>query len=126
MQSVHWHQEFRKLKAQADGLSVEQVDFQVQLQHRSSWQRSCPDKLTVGCILESPVGVLPFLFPPPNGLAAVLDDNILPSKAQAFRVCVKNQNMDMHRESKPVAYHRQPKAILRPHRHYITRGDVCV
>ena len=51
---------------------VEQVEFQVQLQHRLTiFWASRLERLTVELVPNSPVGVSPLLFLPPDGLAAV-------------------------------------------------------
>ena len=58
----------------------------------------------------NPVGVLSFLFLPPDGLAAVLYDDALLSIAQASRVHSENRYQNLYRESTLVA----PAHVLLP------------
>ena len=96
----------------------------MQLQHQSTWRQASPADLPVECIPEALVGVLPFLFPPPDGFAAVLDDNTLPSIFWVFRVCLEKGDQNMNWESTPVA----PTHVPLPARpqHHRSRGSVFV
>ena len=95
-QSVHWSRAFRKSQAWLDRPSVKQVEYQVQLQQRSTWRGACPAYLPVKLVLENPVGVLPFFLLPPNGWTAVLDDDALPAIYQASWICLENGYHNMH------------------------------
>ena len=121
---MNWNQASQQLQACSDRPSVEQVKFRVQLQHRSTWRRDRPVYLPVECILECPVGVLNLLFLPPNGLAAVLDDDALPSIVRTSRVLLENGYRNLHRESTPVASTHVP--LPSTPSHYRSRGCVCV
>ena len=91
-----WRQLFCQSQAHLDGPIVKQVEGWVQLQHQPTWQRACPANLSVETVLETPVGVLPFLFLLPNVWAAALGDNALPAIAQASRVRSENRDHNLH------------------------------
>ena len=80
---MHCRPALRDLHARAEGPVVEQVECRVQLQHRStiSWARQL-ERLTVELVPNSPVGVSPLLFCPPDGLAAVDNSDTPPAIAQ--------------------------------------------
>ena len=80
---MHCLPAFLHLQALADWPVVEQVECRVQLQHRLtiSWARWL-GQLTVETIPKPPVGVSPFCFRPPDGLAAVANRNTLPAIAR--------------------------------------------
>ena len=69
-----------------EGTSIEQVDFQVQLQQRTTYRRALPTDLPVEIVPKPHVGVLPLLFVHLNGWVAVMDDNGLTDIAQENRV----------------------------------------
>ena len=116
-QSVHWLQEFQQLQDWLDGPSVEQVECQVQLQHRSTWQGACPADLPVELVLETPVGLLPFMFLPPDGWADVLDNNTLPAISQASQVRLEIRDPNLHWESTPAVPTHVPLLATLPHHH---------
>ena len=73
-----WHSH-----ARADGPAVDQVEFWVQLQHRSTVLQTCllDGLLTVEHIPSPSIGVSPFLFCPPDDLTAVTYPDMPPSIA---------------------------------------------
>ena len=101
-QSVHWLWAFWHLQARLKGPSVAQVEFRVQLQHKSTYQQMLPTYLPVELVPKPPVGVLSFLFLLPDGWVAVLDDNGLPAISQATHVLSEIRYQNLHQESTPA------------------------
>ena len=96
--------------------------MRVQLHHRLTWQQARSSGLPVELVLETPVIFLTFLFLPPDGWAAVLDDNALPNIAQASQVRLENGDPNLYRESTPVVPTHVPSPATPTHH----RSRVCV
>ena len=124
MQSVHWRRDFRQSQARLERPIVKQVDFRVQLHHRSTWQRACLADLPVETVIETPIGVLPLIFLPPNVWAAVLDCDALLAIYQASWCISENGDQNLHRESTPGFPTHVPYPSTPPH--HRSRGCVYV
>ena len=90
----------------------------MQLQHRSTISRArLLEQLTVEPVPNSPVGVSPFLFRPPDGPAAVEYLNTPPAIAQPFLIRSEIAAGILHRELTPLAHSRHPLARRKQHLH---------
>ena len=91
---MHCRSALRHLHARADGPMVEQVECQVQLQHRSTISRAhLLERIIVEPVPKSPVGVSPFLFRPPNPLGPLAPPLALLSPAPAANIAHKDEDV---------------------------------
>ena len=120
---MHFRTTLKHSHACADGPVMDQVKCRVQLQHCStiSWARRL-ERLTIELVPNSPVGVFPFLFRPPDGPAAV--DNIDTPPAISWPSLLRSDIAVWlsYQELTPLAHSRRPLALRMPH---VDRG-VCV
>ena len=98
---------------------MEQVKCKVQLQRCSTISQACRiEQITVELVPNSPVGVSPFLFCPPDGLAAVAYRDTPPAIAWPSLLRSEIAAGLLHRELTPLTHSRRPLARQRPHLHY--------
>ena len=106
---MHCWPALRHSHACADRPVVEQVECQVQLQHRSTICRArLLEQLTVEPVPNSPVGISPFLFCPPDGPAAVKYLNTPPAIARPSLLRSYIAAELSHREITPLTHSRRP------------------
>ena len=106
---------------------VEQVECRVHLQHclTISWARLL-EQLTVELVPNSPLGVSPFLFRPPDDLAAVEYINTPPAIDLPSLLQLEIAAGLSHRELAPLVHSLRPLARQRPHLHCDVCMCVCV
>ena len=99
----------------------------MQLQHCLTiyWARRLV-QLTLENIANSPVGVSPFLFRPPNGLAAVADRDTPSAIARQSLLRSEIAVGLSHRDLTLLAHSRRPLEHRRPHLHRGVYVYVCV
>ena len=56
--------------------------------------------------------------------ATTKDADTPPAIAQMYRILSLIEDWNMHREIRPVTHYHRPEAMLRPHRHYTSWGDM--
>ena len=116
---MHCRVTLRHLHTTLDGAMVEQVECRVQLHHRSTVSRArLLEQLTIEPVPNYPVGVSPFLFCPPDGLATVEYLDTPPAIARPSLLQSDIAAGLLHRELTPLVHHPPslgaPKATLTP------------
>ena len=98
---------------------MEQVECWVQLHHcsTSSRNRLLVGRLTIEPVPNSPLGVSPFRFCPPDGPAAVKYLNMPPAIARPSLLRSEIAAGFSHQELASLAHSRRPLARRRPHLH---------
>ena len=124
---MHCHPALRHLHDRADGPNAEQIECQVQLHHRLTIARARRlDRLTVELLPNSPVGVSPLLFRPPDGPAAVNNLDTPPDIAQPSMLRSEIAAGISHWEITPPAHSCSPLELRRPHVHCVVYVCVCI